>query len=157
MRRKAKKWVSAGEALEGAAKRLGLAKKMRRYEVMNLWEKIAGPVIAAHASPVRWTGTILVISVEHSAWMQELSYLKPELMNKTREALPDIDISDIRFELGHTATAPEPKPVLSIPLPLTRKETELIEEAAASLKNDGAKAALRRLMTLDFQQKKRTR
>ena len=159
MRQKSKKWVSAGEALKGAAKRIGIAKQMRRYEVLNLWDSIAGPAIAAHATPSKWQGTTLVVAVEHSSWMQELSYLKSELLSKTREAIPDIDIKDIRFEIGHKEKAKTPisKSLLSDPSPLTRDETEFIEQAAGELKSDDAKAALRRLMTLDFQQKKRTR
>jgi len=100
MRKKSKNWISAADAIKSAIKRLGLSKKMNRFEVWNQWEKIAGPAIASHARPLRWQGTTLVIGVEHSSWMQELSYLKPTILEKMREAIPNIDIKDIRFEIG---------------------------------------------------------
>lgn len=159
MRKKGKNWVSAGDALKSVAKRIGISKKMRRFEVWNLWNKIAGPVIAAHARPARWQGNTLVVGVEHASWMQELSYLKPEILNNMRDAIRGIDVLDIRFEVGKIGeeakvlTPPAEVP----PLPLSPDEKEFIEQAAKEIKNDDARDALRRLMTRDFQQKKRAR
>ncbi len=151
--------MSMGDALKSAVKRIGISKKMRRFEVWNIWEKIAGPAIAAHAKPQRWQGTTLVVGVPHASWMQELSYLKPEILNNMREAVPGIDISDIRFEIGAGAED-QPPPILSAndpEVPLSPDEKEFIEQAAKEIKNDDARAALCRLMTRDFKQKKRTR
>jgi len=100
MREKKKNWASAADAIKSAFKRLGLSKKMGRYEVWNQWEKIAGPAVASHAKPVRWQGSVLVVAVEHPSWMQELVFLKPTILENVRETIPKIDISDIRFEIG---------------------------------------------------------
>ncbi len=157
MRRKVKKWVTASDALKGAVKRLGLAKKMTRYEVWNRWEEIAGALICAHAAPSRWQGNTLVVAVEHPSWMQELSYLKGQLIARAREEIPSIDIADIRFEIGKPPPHEEKenKTLDTRPVPLSPDEKEFIEQAALQIKDEGARDTVRRLMTKDFQRKKR--
>ena len=157
MRRKTKKWVSIGDALGNAAKRAGIAKKMRQFEVWNRWDKIAGPLIAAHAKPSRWQGDSLVLAVEHSSWMQELSYLKSELLEKIQNQIPYIAIKDLRFEIGKIAKAPDEFVATSPPCVLDDDEREFIEQAAKEIKDEDTRLTVSKLITKDFQQKKTSR
>lgn len=81
------------------AHRPRLAQKMRQHEIWDCWETIVGPRIAAETTPMRFTGTTLVIGVTSPVWIQELSYLKPELLAKIRTLLDPALITDIRLEL----------------------------------------------------------
>ena len=155
MRQKSKNWVPIGNALQNATKRIGILKKMRQYEIWNQWDKIAGKTLTTHAKPARWQGNTLVVIVEHATWMQELSYLKAELLDKIRTSIPNIPIADIRFEIGRIPKEMlQEAPTQALP-PLSADEEEFIEQAMKEIKDDEAREAAGNLMTKDFKQKKR--
>ncbi|MBI2345493.1 MAG: DUF721 domain-containing protein [Deltaproteobacteria bacterium] len=77
-----------------------LARKMQQHSIWDRWEEVVGDKIAAAAVPVRMKGTTLVIGVSNSTWMQELTYLKPELLAKIQKAIGPELIADIRCELA---------------------------------------------------------
>jgi hypothetical protein len=136
---------------------MGILKRMRQYEIWNQWDKIAGKTLAAHAKPARWQGNRLVVIVEHATWMQELSYLKAELLDKIRTSIPNIPIADIRFEIGKIPKEMfEPTSTPPLP-PLSPDEEEFIEQAMKEIKDEEAREAAGNLMTKDFKQKKRAK
>jgi predicted nucleic acid-binding Zn ribbon protein len=156
MREKVKKLIPIGGVVEEAVSKLHIAKKMRQYKLWQCWKEIAGPAIYLNARPVRWNGEILVVAVKHASWMQELTYLKSKLMEKIREAVPEIAISDIRFEIGKIAEEPlknrDSKPPDDTIL--SQDEIDFIESAACQTKDDEAAEIVRRLMAKDFTTKK---
>ncbi|MBI4366073.1 MAG: DUF721 domain-containing protein [Deltaproteobacteria bacterium] len=75
------------------------ARKMRQYQVWDRWETVVGPRIAAVTKPLRVLDTTLVIGVADSTWLQELCYLKPDLLAKLQTQTGAETITDLRFEL----------------------------------------------------------
>lgn len=156
MREKVKKMIPIGDVVEETVSKLDIAKKMRQYRLWQCWKEIAGPAIYLNARPVRWNRDILVVAVKHASWMQELTYLKAKLIEKIKEKIPEINISDVRFEIGTIAEefVDSPDGDSSAGAMLSEDEIEFIEQAAVQIDDDEATEIIRRLMTKDFKSKK---
>ena len=72
-----------GDALESYLERQGYKRRLDQASVIPEWEKLVGPQISKVTAPVavRQDGTLLV-SVQSSAWMQELQMMSPEILRK---------------------------------------------------------------------------
>lgn len=75
------------------------AAKARQYQLWDQWETVVGAHIALHAKPHQMQGTTLVVAVENSTWMQELTYMRPELLAKIHKTIAPKLIQEIRFVL----------------------------------------------------------
>ena len=53
--------------------------------VFGRWEEIAGPALAAHARPLRLTGGVLVLVVDHPAWATQVRTLAASLLQRIGE------------------------------------------------------------------------
>jgi predicted nucleic acid-binding Zn ribbon protein len=76
---------------------LGLSRRLRDYEVLNRWPEIAGKKIAAVTGADRLTDGRLWISVSHSAWRNELQFIKKELIDKINGTFGETIVRDIIF------------------------------------------------------------
>ncbi len=92
---------SLGSILSSLLKNLGLEERVKVGRLFSSWEEIVGEQIARHAKPVEYSRGVLVVSVDSSAWLAELSqYMKPEILKKLREQSGDLVIKDIKFRMG---------------------------------------------------------
>ena len=97
-----KKWRQPGkigDILHKALESWDLGPKLRRYEAAANWDEIAGPQIAAKSRSKGMQGDILVIEVDHPAWVQELNLMKSLLLKKLKVQHPRANIKDLRFIL----------------------------------------------------------
>jgi predicted nucleic acid-binding Zn ribbon protein len=82
---------------------LGGFRKRPEGDMTELWERWAaavGPAVAENARPAAVKGKELVVNVSSSAWMQQLQFLKADLIAKLNRALGEERVSDIRFRVG---------------------------------------------------------
>jgi len=86
-----------GAALETLVQQLGIDKKLKEYEAVLQWEAVVGNQIARVTRAERITQGILVVSVAASAWRQELTLRKKEIIGKLNSALATDIVKDIRF------------------------------------------------------------
>ncbi|HEX3539058.1 MAG TPA: DUF721 domain-containing protein [Acidimicrobiales bacterium] len=70
------------ESLPGLAKSLGAPPPALLSAIFERWEEIVGPVIAAHAWPLRVHEGVLRIGVDQPGWATQLTFLGPELLRK---------------------------------------------------------------------------
>jgi predicted nucleic acid-binding Zn ribbon protein len=63
------------------------------------WEEIVGPVIAAHAWPVRVVDGVLRIGVEQPGWATQLTFLGPDLVRKVVAATGDSSVQKIEVKV----------------------------------------------------------
>jgi hypothetical protein len=87
-------------------------------EIWARWSEIVGENLARRAIPRSLQGRTLTIAVANSAWMQELSYLKPTLIEQFREEIGKNVVKEIRLVLSPSIARPhdaepekEPPPV----------------------------------------------
>lgn len=87
-------------AVEHFIRNRGLEGKLREHTLQNRWDEIVGEPISSHTRPdtIRF-GTLHVL-VDSSAWLQQLTFLKPELMRKVESYLGKGSIKDIVLRLG---------------------------------------------------------
>ncbi len=132
----------------------GLAGKLGIYRVLGQWEPAVGTGIASHAQPVFIRGKKLTVQVDSPVWMQQLSLLKPELIEKLNGRLGGDAVRDITLKLGEAGGRKKPVPRAASPVPLTGEERALVESTAKDIADSGIRTALMRLMEKDLMSKK---
>lgn len=78
---------------------LGLEGALLGWRAVQEWPEIAGPRLARRTRAVDFRDGTLVIEVEGSAWMQEVGYLKRELIRKIDARLGAGVVRDVRVTL----------------------------------------------------------
>lgn len=83
-----------------ALKRLKLDKIIESYLAMRAFDLVYGGVVRHRARAERYARKVLFIRAESSAWVQELSFLKEEILKKLNRTVGGLEIKDLRFTVG---------------------------------------------------------
>jgi hypothetical protein len=83
-------------------RQIGKEQRNVHPEIWARWIDILGKNLASRAVPQAWKGGKLFIAVASSAWMQELTYLKPALLDKFADAVGPGVVKEIRLVLDPT-------------------------------------------------------
>lgn len=89
-----------GSVLTGIAHRYGLAPRLLEHKLRHQWVDIAGAAIAAHTCPDGIRFKRLYLLVRDSVWLQQLTFLKPELIERVNAAAGQALITDIVLRVG---------------------------------------------------------
>jgi predicted nucleic acid-binding Zn ribbon protein len=57
-------------------------------------------VIAANTRPAAFKGNLLIVNATSSSWLQQLRFLKPEILQKVNHVLGNVSVKDIKFKVG---------------------------------------------------------
>lgn len=104
-----------------------LQKRLREARVWEVWQEAVGEKIASRAKPLSFRDGILTVAVSGSAWLQQLSLMKPEVIQNVNEAADEEIVKDIFFKQGKIAGVEKEQP------PLPRPKTPLSAEQQAKL------------------------
>lgn len=74
-------------SLERLASDLGAPPARVLAEVFERWEDLVGPAVHAHARPVSFRDSTLLVAVDQPAWATQLRLLSAELLARFAEAL----------------------------------------------------------------------
>jgi predicted nucleic acid-binding Zn ribbon protein len=110
---------SLRKVLERSMRDLGLQKRLKAEQVIALWPKIVGPAVAKVAYPAQFRTGTLFIDVADSVWMQELKFREGELIGRVNEALGEVLVRRLFFQLARA------------PLPAAVQPLEIEPEAPA--------------------------
>ena len=69
-------------------------------EVQSAWPAVAGPALAASASPVSERAGTVTVACESAVWAQELELLGPDLARRLDEAVSGGRVERLRFIVG---------------------------------------------------------
>lgn len=94
---KAQEPKSIGDAITSALENLGFVKKIKQYEVLDLWGKVVGDQIANVTIAERIDDGKLFVRVQRAPWRNELVFLKKELIGKLNAAIHEDIVKDIIF------------------------------------------------------------
>jgi len=86
--------------LERVFTSLDLGMKVKQYQIWEVWDSVVGEAIARQARPQQIRNMILWISVSSSTWMQQLEFMKKQIVNRLNEHIGEVVIKDIRFRIG---------------------------------------------------------
>ena len=86
--------------LERVFTSLGLGMKVKQSQIWEVWDSVVGEAIARQARPQQVRNMILWISVSSSTWMQQLEFMKKEIVHRLNDHIGEVVIKDIRFRIG---------------------------------------------------------
>ena len=69
--------------------------------VWNIWDRIVGAVVAQNARPAAFKGNLLLVHVSSSPWIQQLQFLKKDIISKLNQALN----KELEFEIVKATSA----------------------------------------------------
>jgi hypothetical protein len=122
---------SFGTILAGVAHRLGLESKLVEARLRRDWPDIVGDPIATHTRPDQIRFKKLYVFVHNSVWLQQLTFLKPVLLEKVNTMAGETLVTEIVLRIGELSAEQR-----SSQPPSTREATrpqpsaELLREAA---------------------------
>ena len=151
MRRKAPRPLRLGDVLQGEMKRRNLPVDYRDAEIIEGWERTVGPVISQQTRPEKIANGTLYLKVSSPAWMQQLQFMKAELLDKVNHALGKKAVHNIFFNIG-IIEPPESRPIKQAfhldeaAYPLKPRDLRLIREALENVKDPEMVKAIEKAM-----------
>jgi len=91
---------SLGQLVPGVMKRLGLHQRLWESQLLSRWAEIVGEFNARISQPASLRNGRLIITVEHSARIQELRPLKSKWLEAIQRRLGNTCVRDIIFRVG---------------------------------------------------------
>ena len=95
--RRGGKPAAIGAFLAPALRRLGIADGIREQTGLRAWREAVGEPIARRTETLGVRGGVLWVAVDGSAWMQELSARRQEIVARLAERVGAGVIRDVRF------------------------------------------------------------
>lgn len=131
----------------------GMDDRLSRYQAWLVWDKVVGEQIANRARPLRFRKGVLEVQVDHPVWMQQLQMLKPKILEKLNQQLPNADITDIYLRKAPNPytkrqSTQEPEPPKWQQAQLTEAEEQQIEKLLEPIKDSELRDEMRRLACL---------
>lgn len=111
----------------------GMAIHMLEFRLQQHWREIVGEHVARHTWPESIRHRKLYLVAENSVWLQQLLFLKPELLAKINGAADGTALTDIVLRVG---TVPSPDTGVgapSQPVPSEQKEADVNGETRTAI------------------------
>jgi hypothetical protein len=110
-----------------------------------------GARILAHARPEKLQRDTLFVRVSDSVWMQQLHFLKQDILGKINHLLDGKTVKNIHFSLGEVPPpAAGSKPAPADTRPLKARDRKMIEENTASIADPELRDILKKVMTREI-------
>lgn len=93
-------FASLASILKAVAHRHGIETPLFEHRLRRRWPEIVGDQLAAHTRPDLIRFKKLYLIVENSVWLQQLTFLKPTLIEKINAAADGPVVSDIVLRVG---------------------------------------------------------
>lgn len=152
------KFKKLGDVLEAVLKKRDILFSSEKRNLQEIWMKAVGPQIAAQTSPDRMQNKCLSVKVSTPAWMQQLHFMKDEIIDKINRQTTEGFIANIYFSIGNIASQPrnhhDPEATFPAAFSLKGKDKQLIEKYTAAVSDQELKEILKRVMTKDIIRRK---
>ncbi len=77
---------------------VSLARRLAEERAIQLWQDVVGSKIAPHTKPLTIQDKIFFVKVDNSAWCNELSFFKKDIIKKINEGVGMKVIMDVYFK-----------------------------------------------------------
>ncbi len=130
--------VPAAELADKALRSIVPADRLRLVRVQIAWADALPARLLRVAAPVGIDDGTLVVHVADNQWLHELQYLRSDLLDRIRDAIPDGGVTQLRLRVG---LVPEPPLRESPPPPplrpvLSLQPDGITVDAIASIPDD---------------------
>lgn len=147
-RQKMKRPAPIGALLAGALQGSPAARLLKEGAVWQLWNETVGPQIARRAQPSAIRNGVLTVVVSSAPWLQQLNFMKAELLDKLNRAIGEEMVKEIYLKAGSVKEAAAPSPVQPIKRRVvTPEEKDRIARATAELEDPELRNALTALFS----------
>lgn len=99
-----------------------VGRRLEEAKIWRLWDDAVGEVVAANARPLAFRDGTLTVAVTSAPWMQQLTFLKPQLVSSLNARLGSDLVRDIYLKAGRP-------PRTETSLPPARRPTRTLSTA----------------------------
>jgi len=148
---------SIGEILFSSFKGKGVAAKIEENSLIKLWPKAVGQQIVLQTQPDCLKNGTLFIKTTSSVWVQQLHFMKEEILQKLNELAGKITVKDIRFSVGHklAQTRTDTNILAAKKSLLKERDKKMIAECTASLADRELAIIFKRVMQAEINRRRR--
>lgn len=143
-----KKTESIKGVLPTILKSLESSFKDEGHRIWEIWDDAVGPELARRVQPHKFKNGKLTVAVEGSAWLQQIVFLAPKIIETVNARLENPAIKTLKGIAAEVK--PKSTEVVSPPVfrdtPLTVLELEEIEELLRPIKDGDIKNAARKAL-----------
>jgi hypothetical protein len=147
-----------GASLNKALRRAEIDQKMKEALCLEYWEEIVGETNARATRADSIKEGVLFVSVKSSAWAQELSFLKPEIIKKLNDRVGKKIVKEIQFKTRTLKKKAPTQEDLSEPQPkdvtLSADEMVSLEQEVSHLNDDKLRETMLRLLISQYKVQK---
>jgi hypothetical protein len=161
-RRRQKDLLKLGDVLNKALKRREVFVPFEDRKLLEVWGQSVGPQIATRTHPENIRRGTLFVKVSTSVWMQELQFMKKEIIARMNRLYGQETVQNIRFVIGEIPALPVVKQSREKPAPaldttrLTDDDREEISSTLDAVGDEELRDILKRVMTKERIRKKLT-
>ncbi len=138
-----------GDFLQKVLKKRKILLDLVDHRILDVWNKAVGPQISTHTNPFKFKKGTLFVNVSGPAWMQQLRFMKQEIMDKVNLKWKKEEIKNIYFSIGdihHTPAKPADRPIDFSLYPLKERDKRLIRENLSQIDDEELKDILEKVM-----------
>jgi predicted nucleic acid-binding Zn ribbon protein len=88
-------------------KKYSQTKQSNIFQICEIWESAVGTTIANDSRPWKIKGEVLEVHVSGPSWLQQLNYMRNDIIQKLNEHLGQQVIKKIRFSVAHLPNKPQ--------------------------------------------------
>jgi predicted nucleic acid-binding Zn ribbon protein len=92
--------IELGQIIKQVLERRKMWRQYRQCLIIDQWDQLVGPKIAAVTCARRIERRMLWVKVSDSTWAYHLTLLKPQLIKKINEHAGENMVQDIFFQIG---------------------------------------------------------
>lgn len=89
-----------GDLIGSVIKSLTGKERLSAEEIGAAWQEAVGQAAAKHSRPVSFKKESLVVNIESSSWLYELTVRKKEILKTLERELKPKKIKELRFRIG---------------------------------------------------------
>lgn len=156
-RRKSQKHLqSIGDVLLPILKKRGMASKIEEIAIRKLWLKAVGPQIAAQTQPDSLRNGTLFVKTVSSVWVQQLHFMREEILNQLNKLSGKKLIKEIRFVVGHSPVTEKAGEQVDVvrKMVLKKRDRDMIAECTNALADQELADVLKRIMQLEISRRR---
>src|SRR4029450_6940464 len=88
------------DLLPNLLERFGLAEGVAGWRAVHEWPEVVGERVARRTKATRFDQGVLLVEVDGSAWLQELGFLKRELISQLNRHLGSNQVRQLHFVMS---------------------------------------------------------
>jgi len=118
------------------------------------YDGIVGESISKVSQPISFRNNILYLGVENSVWINQLHFLKPELLQKINSRFSRNLVKDIRFKIRDIQKRKiqyqaKPKCEKKLPISISKKNLDIIYNIGLAIDDEDLRKKFVKLMVKD--------